>query len=318
MTGEESMAPSVILAAGLTPAWQQILVLDSLRPGTVNRAVEAHWCASGKVLNVGLALFHLGEPSINLAIVGGLQGEAMDTEFSATGVPHRWIRAQNPTRVCTTILERSSGVSTELVQNAEPLRAEELADFVRAYEEEVRRAHVAVLIGSLPSGTPKTFYRDLMEKTSARVVLDASGPELLEALSRKPFCVKPNREELGKTLGRNLASAAHVKEAMAEVNSLGAEWVVVSAGESALLASSNGLVLAFRPPEIKAVNPIGSGDCLAAGIASGIAGGMEMPEAIRFGVAAAVENASMLLPARLDRASVRRIAARVKMSEIQG
>ena len=39
----------MIVAAGLTPAWQQILRFDALRLGEVNRAVEAHWCASGKV-----------------------------------------------------------------------------------------------------------------------------------------------------------------------------------------------------------------------------------------------------------------------------
>jgi len=41
----------VILVAGLTPAWQQILRFDDFRPGEVNRASEVQWCCSGKVLN---------------------------------------------------------------------------------------------------------------------------------------------------------------------------------------------------------------------------------------------------------------------------
>jgi hypothetical protein len=49
----------VILAAGLSPAWQQIVVLESLSVSEVNRARAVHWCASGKVLNVGLALHRL-------------------------------------------------------------------------------------------------------------------------------------------------------------------------------------------------------------------------------------------------------------------
>jgi hypothetical protein len=39
----------VIIAAGLTPAWQQMLVFDGVRVGEVNRAREAYWCSSGKV-----------------------------------------------------------------------------------------------------------------------------------------------------------------------------------------------------------------------------------------------------------------------------
>jgi tagatose 6-phosphate kinase len=300
MTSGESRDRSVILAAGLTPAWQQILVFDSLRFGEVNRAVETHWCASGKILNVGLALHSLGAPSLNLAIIGGPQGEIIDREFTALGIPHRWVRSQSPTRACTTLLDRASAVSTELVQNAEPVRAEELEEFARLYEDEVRRACMVILIGSLPVGTPKTFYRDLIEKTSVRVILDASGPELLAALPLKPFCVKPNREELGKTLGRDLESDSDLKEAMTHVNSLGANWAVVSQGDRQLWASSGGHIFAFHPPKIEAVNPIGSGDCLAAGIACGVASGMDMLEAIRLGIAAGVENAAALLPARLN------------------
>ena len=61
----------MILCAGLTPAWQQILVFESFRVGEVNRAREVIWCASGKVFNAGIAAHHLGGPSLTLATVGG-------------------------------------------------------------------------------------------------------------------------------------------------------------------------------------------------------------------------------------------------------
>ena len=50
----------MILAAGLTPAWQQILSFDQFTLGEVNRARRSVWCGSGKVLNVGCALRQLG------------------------------------------------------------------------------------------------------------------------------------------------------------------------------------------------------------------------------------------------------------------
>src|SRR5262249_7617530 len=62
---------ALILAAGLTPAWQQILQFDALAVGEVNRATDVQWCASGKVLNVGIALGHLGAESLTLAPLGG-------------------------------------------------------------------------------------------------------------------------------------------------------------------------------------------------------------------------------------------------------
>ena len=45
----------MILTAGLTPAFQQILVFDQFTPGTVTRARTVHWCASGTGLNAARA-----------------------------------------------------------------------------------------------------------------------------------------------------------------------------------------------------------------------------------------------------------------------
>jgi tagatose 6-phosphate kinase len=349
----------VILVAGLSPAWQQIVVLDSLALGEVNRAREVHWCASGKVVNVGLALSCLqvslpfrsggsglpppitddGSPASRplrkggsggvpgegdcklqnekcksqidgggstrtLTMVGGMTGSAIRRELAGLGVSARWIETQAPTRVCTTILDCKSGSTTELVENAGPISQDELTWFTAAYVEEARAADVAVLTGSFPTGVHATFFRDLLENTSGRVVLDAQGEPLLEALEQRPFVVKPNRQELANTLGRRLDSDADLHAAMRELCQRGAHWVVVTQGKDRVWLASESEILSVTPPTIEAVNPIGSGDCLAAGIAVGLARGDDVPEAVRNGVAAAADNARQLLPARLDRARV--------------
>jgi 1-phosphofructokinase family hexose kinase len=295
----------LILAAGLTPAWQQMLVFDGLRVGEVNRAREALWCASGKVLNVGIALHHLGGPSRTIALVGGLPGDEIERELGALGVPATFTRSRRPTRACTTILDRASGETTELVENAGAVEPDEIRAFQDAYARAASSARMAVLSGSLPPGAGAGFYRDLMDASRCRVVLDARGPELREALARGPFAVKPNREELGKTVGRELRSDEDLEAAIGEMHRLGAEWVIVSEGKKALWASGGGRTRRFRPSEVPTVNPIGCGDCLAAGFAWAVDQGMDPWDAVRFGMGAAAENASMLLPSRLDPARVR-------------
>ena len=99
----------MILAAGLTPAWQQVMVFPRFRVGEVNRAAEVHWHAQGKVINVGIAAHHLGGPSLTLATLGGTPLAEIDRELAELGVPRRWITTQAATRVCTTILDRASG-----------------------------------------------------------------------------------------------------------------------------------------------------------------------------------------------------------------
>ena len=290
----------MILAAGLTPAWQQILVFDHLVPGDVNRAREAHWCPSGKVLNVGVALRHLGAKSMTLSAGGGWSWSAMHAELDALNVPHRWIPISHASRVCTTVIDSSGHVTTELVENSAAFTADELAAFQHAYLEEAEAAEIVVLSGSLPSGTPRTYYRDLIVRTASRVILDIRGLELLEALATQPFLVKPNRAELAHTLKRELKDDSDLQAAMHDLNTRGARWVVISDGPRAVWVSSAGQIWKIEPPLISVVNPIGSGDSLAAGLAVALDSGADVLDAVRYGIAAAADNATQLLPCRLD------------------
>jgi len=290
----------MIVAAGLTPAWQQILLFDQFRPGEVNRAREAHWCASGKVLNVGIALRHLGADSSLVALIGGPPKAQIDLECERLGVRTHWVAAAAPTRVCTTILDAATGRTTELVENAGPVTDGELRSFRETFNNAVSAADVVVLTGSLPAGAPATFYRDLLTATSARAVLDARGPELLAALEEGPFLVKPNREELGLTFGRPVDLEVELRAAMNELNERGATWVVVTQGKQPVWISSAGRFYSIQPPTVRVVNPIGCGDCLAAGLAAALSRGQHPLEAVRHGIAAAAENARHLLPGRID------------------
>ena len=303
----------MILSAGLTPAWQQLLVFDSFTLGDVNRARQVHWCASGKVLNAARALFHLGASCKALTLAGGMAGEAMRQEFSQLGIAARWIESQTPTRVCTTIVDAPGHSCTELVPDSAEISPMERIAFLAAYSQEAANAEVVVLIGSLPVGTPADFYRDLMLRTTAKVILDARGIELLEALAVKPFLVKPNRYELEQTLGRALRSEKEMVGAIREMNERGAEWVVVTNGGKAVYAGSGVHFYRLQPPTCRVVNPIGCGDCMAAGIAWSIHRGQEPPEAIRFGLAAAASKVENLLPGFVKREQVEALAQSVEI-----
>lgn len=295
----------MILSAGLSPAWQQILTFDALAAGEINRATDARWCASGKVLNVGRAVRSLGADGHTVCPVGGLPGRAIRDEFAADRIPATWIETASPTRVCTTLIDRSvapSGRVTELVENARAITAEELAEFTRAYQACVVSADLLVLSGSLPllscGDRPADLYRGLL-LDGPPAILDVRGPELTVALSGRPKLVKPNRAELSATVGHPLPDEESVVAAMKTLNSQGAEWVLVTNGPRDMVLTQEDAAWRLTPPQREIVNPIGCGDCLAAGIAVALQEGEAMVDAVRFGVAAAADNLGQLLPARL-------------------
>jgi fructose-1-phosphate kinase PfkB-like protein len=192
----------------------------------------------------------------------------------------------------------------------------ELAEFAAAFAEHARDAAVVVLSGSLPSNVPPTFYRELLNGVQGKAILDARGPELLAALERRPFVVKPNREELARTVGRSLDSTSDLLAAMHELNARGAAWVIVTQGAGPVWATSHSDAYRADPPRApEVVNPIGCGDCLAAGLAAGLARGLSAVESLPLGMAAAAENLRTCLPARFDWHAAQELARSIAIQE---
>jgi 1-phosphofructokinase family hexose kinase len=262
-------------------------------------------------------LHHLGTEVKALSILGGRNGETIRAEFQQLGLPASWIGSSTPTRVCTTLLDQKSGTTTEIVQNSAPVDPAELDKFRASFNEEAASSSLIVLTGSLPLATPSSFYHDLARDVRVPLLLDFRGPELRHALALRPLIVKPNREELASTCSSDLATDASVWEAMAQLNAQGAQWVVVTQGGGPVFVSGPQARYQMQPPVAsRVVNPIGCGDCLAAGMALAIHEGMPIHEAIRFGIAAAVENVGHLLPSRLKRAQVERLIGSVSLKTL--
>lgn len=300
----------VILAAGLTPAWQQILAFETLRLGEVNRAQETLSCASGKVLNVACAAHSLGASVQTLSPVGGFTGEQIRREFAQLGIAAEWIPTEAPTRVCTTLLDRATTCTTEIVENSLPLSAGELQVFRERFCELDARANIVVFSGSLPQGVPSDFIAQLLERVSSKVLLDLRGQELWSALARRPWLVKPNREELEKTVHRPLHTDQDVVAAIRELQQAGAQRVIITQGGERLYAADAEGVWLWRPGRVEVVNPIGCGDSFAAGLAVGAFEGLSWDDTVRLAMASAMEAATMLVPARPGRVAVNaRLAA---------
>ncbi len=305
----------MIFAAGLSPAWQQILQFETLQQGEVNRAETANWCASGKVLNVGIAAKLLGERTCLLSTIGGMSGEAIAAEIEAYGIQAEWIRVEQPTRVCTTILEES-GATTELVENTSSVEQSVLDDFLERFQIYASVADVTVLTGSLPENAPVDSYARFIRNVPTKFILDIRGEGLTCCLPFNPYLIKPNREELELTVGEKLPDEAAVINAMHTLNKMGAQWVLVTDGPESVLLTSLEENWRFQPPRAEVVNPIGCGDCLAAGIAVGLSRGQTIVDAVKLGIGAATVNLGDLFPARVDVDSSANFAEQVLAKEL--
>jgi tagatose 6-phosphate kinase len=284
----------MIICLGTTPAIGRTMEFSSLSINEENRAVAVKVSASGKTINVARVLKTLGQDVQVCVPVGGEGRNVIRTDLQAAGIQAQLVAAASPTRTCVTVIDRSNGTATELVEEPGQLTTEESQNILKFLKGMIRQARVLVLSGKLAPGVPAGFYADCCSiATTAKVdvILDTRGEPLLGALSLKPKIVKPNRAELAETLGVVIENAAGLRRAITALHSRGAQNVVVTIGNEGAVASDGTSFWKIFPLPINPVSAIGSGDAFSAGLAAGLAEKEDLIDACRLATATAAANA---------------------------
>jgi tagatose 6-phosphate kinase len=305
----------MILALGTTPTMQRSMFFDRLVPDAVNRSGRVLEYASGKSVNVARVARLLGADVTAVGFAGGDRGAALLRGLDEAGVRHDFVAVPAPTRLCTTVIDRTGGTVTELVEESSPVNAAHWAELFDRTTALLPRAAVLVLSGSLPPGGPTDFYSRCAEAAAAsgcRAVLDGRGEPLRMALRVTGLTVKLNREELAATVGRPLEADADLRDAMRQTCPPGGS-VLVTQGARGAVAWDGGRFWHIPAPPVKAVNPIGSGDAFAAGLAVAIERGAGPAEAYVLAAACGAANALTERAGVVDPGEVERLRGDVKV-----
>jgi tagatose 6-phosphate kinase len=292
------------------------MVFDHLRLDAVNRAVEVIETASGKSLNVARVLHQLGEEAIATGFVGGESGKFIREDLDRAGIPHDLVTVTPKTRTCVTILDRATSQTTELVEESKEVDKPAWGKLRSRLAELLPRAKVMILSGSLTPRAPQDFYSFCVNRATEHAVnaiVDAAGEPLRRALAARPLVVKPNRAELAKSLDTPIESDAALRDAMKQLIEMGPAWCLVTQGKEGAVISDGDRFWRIGSPRVKAINPIGSGDSLAAGLASAIARGQPLPDACRLAIACGAANAMTLLPGQVRSDDVAKLLKKVEL-----
>lgn len=278
---------SPVYTVTLNPSIDCVMGLDSWEQGAVNRAKYQMVLCGGKGVNVSLLLTRLGVPNTALGFAAGFTGDALLAELARLGVYTDFIRLSDGlTRINVKL---KSERETEINGAGAAPDAAAMA-CLREKLAALPAGSVLVLSGSLPAGLPDDTYAGLiaaLDGQDVSVVLDASGASLKQALSCRPFLVKPNGDELGALLGRKIRTRDEAAACAGELKVAGARNVLVSlAGEGAVLLDETGAVHASAAPRGTVRSSVGAGDSMIAGFLTGWLRSGDYETALRCGVAA--------------------------------
>jgi 1-phosphofructokinase len=147
--------------------------------------------------------------------------------------------------------------------------------------------------GSLPTGVGPTDLQALVTSIAprSRVALDTSGAPLRGMLTAPIALLKINRSELADATGLPLTDHGAIVAAARTLCAAGPQAVVITLGAAGALAVDSRGAWHISAPHIVARSPVGSGDCMLAGLVAALVDGAPLAEAVAAGVAAGSANA---------------------------
>ena len=324
----------MVLLLSLNTSLDRILVLDDLQSGKVYRARAEHWTAGGKALNVLKMLNQLGKKTTTLLTVGGMTGSAILRLLADEHLDNQCIvyDIQGYSRICDVIIETSRNISTVINTPGPTLSQTELFSVLEGVDDYMTsyKPNYLVLTGSLPSGTPKNVYAQLVAKSrekNVRCVVDASGETLLLAIQANPWLVKVNWYEfmqIAPTLSRNLGVAIdaesypwylRIHSLCEALHQRGTNVVVTNGNEGNAAWTDDGywrtssILIATR-------NATGAGDAFLAGLISNFIDTHDFRKALRWASATGANKAQHLKACVDDDLTIEQIARHLDQHEL--
>ncbi len=298
-----------VVCITLNPVLDTTYFVDEMRPTYRTEAHRVTHIAGGKGNNVARALGILGVPAVSMVALGGMIGRNVaevwrDDPFE--GVPV-WVSGE--TRLQITVIDRHS-TQRAFYAPAAPFAAEDAERAEAAFERLLPGASAVCMCGSSPGTAGDSLYGRFIRRArehGALTLLDTYGEALRVGLAAGPDIVKVNAAEAAGLLGREVKDHEQQRAALLALREAGATNAILTVGEQgALLATAQGMWRA-APPPVDAVNPIGSGDAMTAGIVAGLLREESAIDAFRRGIATAAANTLTWDACRFDAGEVDRL-----------
>ena len=309
----------MILCVNLNAAIDKTIVVDSFQLGQIHRPKAVKSLPGGKGCNVARALKQFGEAPVVTGWVGGTAGQFIENGLRQEGIGTDFIYTDFESRTCTSVLDSSNQVMTEIYEKGDAVPPEKVAEMLARFGEMVGECTAVTLSGSLPPSVPQDFYAQLINlahKANVPAFLDSSKEALLQGVAARPFLIKPNESEVAILAGRELTTTTDFATAAAAISSRHKTIVVLSLGKEGAIAAQGQEVIHVQNPQVEAQSAVGSGDCMLAGLAYGFTRGYPLAEAVKVGVAAGTANTLVIGAGQFTRRDFDDIYANIKVDSI--
>lgn len=309
------MITTVTMNASIDKAYY---ISQAIENGTVMRVKTCFNSAGGKGLNVARIVKLCGGLVQATGLVGGFNGQYLESLLDKDLIPHNFLHIQGETRSCINILDEKYG-STEYLEPGCEVTAEEELAFMEKFPEIIQDSNVVTISGSIPKGMKTDIYGRLIsiaKSMGKQVILDSSGETLREGIPCLPTIVKPNQDEIQQFFQVSIHNIEEEIIYAQKIYDLGIPYVVISLGEDGALMICKDGVFQGKPPKVQVINTVGCGDSMVGALAVSMELEHSPQEALKHAVAVATANALSPHTGHFDKKHYQRLMKEVQVEPL--
>lgn len=277
----------MILTVCPSPCIDVNIEVDTLSVGMSNKIINKRTFLTGKALNVAIGLSRLRTSVFTTGFMNEVNGNQFERELHREGVPYRFVWNKGRVRENYWFIDHRS-MMTEVYDVSPEVSPEKQEELLNLISEISRGCEAIVLSGSLAKGMQPDFYNKVLSCVPESVlkIVDSEGERLYEALKCGVDLVKPNLEELERTLRRKLNTDGEMLEGCREIISKGAKYVLLSLGKRGAILTDGNKSFKCSSVNVAMNSTVGAGDGMVAGAVNALVKGAGIKDILRCGVAA--------------------------------
>ena len=294
-----------ILCICLSSTIQRSVTFEKVQLEHVNRSEHYVEHGSGKAVNSARVLNQLEKGCVKIICpLGENNAQHFLNLAQKDGLDISYVTIPGSTRICWTLLDRTSGTTTEIVvgEPMEDISQQPEVKLLKLLVDFLPEIDAVLLAGSRPNIWSKDLYAAIagMTKDAGKIFLaDYIGDDLqLTLKSVTPDIIKINDEEFEKTFG---VESVNLKTAITEKSRELQNMIVVTRGCDSTYAAKNGEFFECPAEVVKPVNTTACGDSFNAGFLHDYLNNGDFMKALQKGTWAAARNAESEIPGSINR-----------------
>lgn len=303
----------------LNPALDIIYKVNDFRSGSTFTDIPLDCFPAGKGINVAKVVRTLGEDVYVTGLMAEYDLQRTIQYLDYHQIKHRFFVIPGSMRINTTIIEQNTGYVSHISSTGTsvPLRMQH--EFLSSISSMPASGDLWCLSGSVIKGFDENIYATMLKyctDAGSETLLDTRGNSLKTGIRAKPFMIKPNLSELEDFFGEPIQGVHHIALKGKRFVDMGIPFVFISLGADGLIAIHDNDCLLCSVPQVTAIDTVGCGDALVAGILVGRKRKFSFSELCRMAVACGASKAMHEGPGTITRDEVWQLMEDVKITAV--